>query len=138
MLQFECVLLGYVEGGNILLSTLDAKSTELFLKTCKKEIRRGNCIFIDYRRINMDGSKITTRQALVDLGIMKKSQIWDYILELTPDECIRVSRDYDSKRDMNSEMFEFIHLVKGHKAYIKLTINEKGTVCLSFHKSKRA
>lgn len=45
--------------------------------------------------------------------------------------------DYDTRRDMNSEIFEFIKVINKKDVYIKLTINDRGAVCLSFHISNK-
>ena len=43
--------------------------------------------------------------------------------------------DHDRWRDYNSEMYKFIKKINGKDVYIKLTINRKGLLCLSFHES---
>ncbi len=104
-----------------------------FLNIAKKEIKKGNREFISYRFIKSNGKTVTTKQALLDIGIINSKEIWKYILELKPDECFKISKDYDNKRDFNSEMFEFIKLINKKQVYIKLTINDVNLVCLSFH-----
>ena len=115
-----------------MLSTLDKSATESFLKICKREIPKGHCHFIN-RNLNINGRKVSSKQALLDLGIIKIAQIWDYILKLTVEDCIKVEADYDSKRDTNSEMYIFKINIESNKVYIKLTLRENGIICLSFH-----
>ena len=118
-----------------MLCTLDNDAVNNFLKVCKKEIEKGNCYFVGYRAININGKKISAKQALVDLGIMKIQDIWKYILDLEVNDCIKVDRDYDYSRDMNSEVYIFLKNINRKVVYIKLTINYKGIICISFHES---
>lgn len=118
-------------------TTLDIQLITSFLQTVKKEIEKGNRIFLDFRCVDSNGKMVSAKQALIDIGITKSKYIWNYIKELTPRECFRISRDYDIKRDMNSEMFEFIKKINKNDVYIKLTLNDKGVVCLSFHISSK-
>ena len=118
-----------------LLSILDLKSVDLFLKTCEKEINKGNSYFVDFRTLSINGKKISAKQALIDIGIMKEKQIWDFFLNLNIIYFFKVDFDYDTSRDMNSEIYVFIKELKGKDIYIKLTMNEKGIICLSFHES---
>jgi len=107
------------------------------LQIASKEIKKGNRLFIDYRYINSNGKFVSAKQGLLDIGIVKSKDIWDHILKLRAEECFRVSMDYDIKRDMNSEIFEFLKIINKKKVYIKLTMNDIGIVCLSFHISNK-
>lgn len=108
-----------------------------FLKTIRKEIKRGHRFFIGYRSISSNGKIVNAKQGLLDIGIVKASDIWKYIFELEPNECFRIGFDYDKSRDMNSELFEFIKKINKKNVYIKLFLNSRGVVCLSFHISNR-
>lgn len=108
-----------------------------FLKTVKKEIKRGHRVFIGYRSISSNGKIVNAKQGLLDIGVVKASDIWKYIFELEPNECFRIGFDYDKSRDMNSELFEFIKKINKKNVYIKLFLNNRGVVCLSFHISNR-
>ena len=79
--------------------------------------------------------KISAKQALIDIGIMKVQDIWNYILELEADDCIKVDRDHDYSRDMNSEVYIFRKKINSKIVYIKLTMNDRGIICISFHES---
>lgn len=114
---------------------IDEKAVELFLRTAFKEIKKGNCYLVN-RNVFYDGKSVSSFEALSDLSIKSKKDIWNYVLELLPSDCIGISRDYDFKRDYNDDMYEFLKEINGIKTYIKLTINNRGTICLSFHKSK--
>ncbi len=110
---------------------------ELFLKTAKREIKKGNRYFVLNRTVKYDNKVISAKKALLELGLSKVEDIWMYVLDLESRDCIGIGRDYDYKRDYNDDMYEFIKYISGIKTYIKLTINNRGTVCLSFHKSDR-
>ncbi len=118
-----------------MLSTLDKDAVNSFLNICKKEIKRKRCIFVDYRILEINGKKISAKQALIDIGIMKISDIWNYVLKLTKEDCIKIDHDRDYLRDMNSEIYIFRKVINGKDVYIKLTINDKGVLCISFHES---
>lgn len=117
-------------------TTIDIETVTLFLITAKKEINKGNRIFIN-RVIDSSGKKISAKQGLLDIGIISSKELWNYILELKPEECFRISFDYDKTRDMNSEIFEFLKIINKKNVYIKLTMNDRGIICLSFHISNK-
>lgn len=118
-----------------MLNTIDLNAIDSFLKTCKKEIKKKRCQFVGYRCLSINGKNISAKQALLDIGIMKIQDIWNYILELKKEECIKVDRDRDYSRDMNSEIYIFKKLINNKLVYIKLTINDYGVICISFHES---
>lgn len=117
-----------------MLSTLDKTAIKAFLAICKKEMKQGNCYFVN-RTLIVNGKRITSKQALLDLGIMKKEQIWNYVLELKVTDCIKVDFDNNPKMDMNSEIYVFKKIINKKTAYIKLTMRTKGIICISFHES---
>lgn len=116
-----------------MLSTLDKETVNIFLKTSKKEIENNHVCFIGYRKVESNGKIINAKQALLDIGIVNQKEIWEHIKQLEVDNCFRVSRDRDISRDFNSEIFEFKKVINKKMVYIKLTINERGVLCLSFH-----
>lgn len=116
------------------LSEISRQAIKPFLNLCKKEIKKGNFQFINTRFVKVNKKLITTRQALMDIGITKEKEIWKYVLDLEEKDCIDVSHDHDFKRDFNTEMYEFIIYINDKKVYIKLTYRNK-VVCLSFHES---
>lgn len=118
-----------------MLNTLDLDTVNLFLKTCKKEIDKRNCYFVGYRTININGKVISAKQALIDIGIMRGKDIWEHIRTLNSEDCVKVERDRDYSRDMNSEVYVFKKNINSKLIYIKLTINERGVICISFHES---
>lgn len=118
-----------------MIKQLDLESIDIFLKLCKKEISKGNCYFIGYRKLMIGGKYISAKQALIDIGIMNTKEIWMHICSLNKYDCIKIDRDYDMLRDRNSEIFVFKKYINNILAYIKLTINERGVICISFHKS---
>lgn len=96
-----------------MLSTLDLDTVNSFLKTCKNEIKKRNCYFVGYRKININGKIISTKQALIDIGIMKEKDIWNHILTLEKFDCVKIDRDRDYSRDMNAEVYVFKKIISG-------------------------
>ncbi len=117
------------------LSKIDEFAVNAFLNTSKKLIHENKKQFIWYRELKINGKILTAKQALYDIGIFHEKEIWNYILELNPTELIKIEMDRDSHRDYNSEIFVFIKKINSKDIYIKLTINRKGLLCLSFHES---
>ena len=66
---------------------------------------------------------------------MKVQEIWKHILDLEVNDCIKVDCDHDSSRDMNSEVYIFRKMINSKIVYIKLTMNDRGIICISFHES---
>ena len=117
------------------LSKLDEFAVNAFLITSKKLIHENKKMFIWYRELNINGKILTAKQALYEIGIFHEKEIWNYILELNSADLIKIEMDRDIHRDYNSEIFVFIKEINGKDIYIKLTINRKGLLCLSFHES---
>ena len=118
-----------------MLSTLDIDSVNSFLKICRSEIKKGNCYFVGYRIININGKRISAKQALIDIGIMKVQDIWKHVLDLEVNDCLKVDRDRDYSKDMNSEVYIFRKNINCKIVYIKLTMNDRGIICISFHEN---
>ena len=117
------------------LTKLDEFAVNAFLNTSKRLIHENKKEFAWYRRLDINGKVISARQALYDIGILNEKQLWNYVLELTSSELLYIDMDYDRRRDFNSEMYIFIKKINGTDVYIKLTINRRGLLCLSFHES---
>lgn len=116
-----------------MLSSLDLAAVNSFLITARKEIDKNNVYFVYYRNVKSGNKVVNARQALLDIGIIKISEIWNHIKELQPSDCFRISRDRDFSRDFNAEIYEFKKIINRKNVYIKLTINDKGLLCISFH-----
>lgn len=116
-----------------MLSVLDKNIVSTFLNTAIKEINNNNVYFVGYRTVESNGKRRNAKQALLDIGINNQKEIWSYIKTLEVNDCFRISKDRDSKRDFNSEIFEFKKIINKKNVYIKLTINNRGLLCLSFH-----
>lgn len=95
-----------------MLSTLDKTAVSTFLKMAVNE---NNVHFIGYRIVESKGRKINAKQALLDMGVHNQKEIWLYIKILEVDDCFRISKDRDFKRDFNSEMFEFKKIINKKK-----------------------
>lgn len=117
------------------LTKLDEFAVNAFLNTSKRLIHENKKEFAWYRRLDINGKVISARQALYDIGILNEKQLWNYVLELTYSELLYIDMDNDRRRDFNSEMYIFIKKINGKDVYIKLTINRRGLLCLSFHES---
>ena len=117
------------------LSKIGEFAVNAFLNTSKKLIHKNKKQFIWYRELKINGKILTAKQALYDIGIFHEKELWNYILELNSADLIKIEMDRDSHRDYNSEMFVFIKKINHKDVYIKLTINRKGLLCLSFHES---
>lgn len=116
-----------------MLSSLDLAAVNSFLITARKEIDKNNVYFVYYRNVKSGNKVVNARQALLDIGIIKISEIWNHIKGLQPSDCFRISRDRDFSRDFNAEIYEFKKIINRKNVYIKLTINDKGLLCISFH-----
>ena len=116
-----------------MLGSLDLAVVNLFLITARREIDKNNAYFVYYRNVKSGNKVVNARQALLDIGVIKISEIWNYIKELQPSDCFRISRDRDFSRDFNAEIYEFKKIINRKNVYIKLTINDKGLLCISFH-----
>ncbi len=121
-----------------MLSTLDETALRHFLKISKDLIKSRKRTIVP-RDYEINGEIINYKQAIIDIGIVKIEDVWNYVLDLEESECIDVSEDNDYRRDFNSEIFEFIKEINGKAVYIKLTLrtsnNNDILVCLSFHES---
>ena len=117
-----------------MVSALDKEAIKIFLKVCQREIKKGNCHFVN-RVLEINGKKINSKQALLNIGIMKKETIWKYILELKETDCIKIDFDYNKKRDYNSEIYVFQKWINKKEIYIKLTMRQSGIICISFHEN---
>lgn len=116
-----------------MLGSLDLAVVNLFLITARREIDKNNAYFVYYRNVKSGNKVVNARQALLDIGIIKISEIWNYIKELQPSDCFRINRDRDFSKDFNAEIYEFKKIINRKNVYIKLTINDKGLLCISFH-----
>ena len=117
-----------------MLSVLDLSAVKSFLSLCQREIPKGNRRFIS-RILTINGKKITSKQALLNLGITNELEMWKYVLKLIPSECVKVDFDYNPRMDMNSEIFVFKKEINNKIVYIKLTLRIDNIICLSFHES---
>ena len=85
-----------------MLSSLDLAAVNLFLITARKEIDKNNAYFVYYRN---------ARQASLDIGIIKISEILNHIKELQPSDYFRISRDREFSRNFNAEIYEFKKII---------------------------
>lgn len=119
------------------MKDIDKVAVRFFLSAVKREINKGNWYLVPRNNIVYDGKTVNYKQALLDLGIVNKKQIATYISNLDINDCFDISHDYNLGKDYNDDMYEFITYVNNIKTYVKLTINNYGVLCISFHKSNR-
>ncbi|VEF47276.1 Uncharacterised protein [Bacillus freudenreichii] len=105
-----------------------------FLTETKKLISIGKTDFIPRTYDHPSGKSIKWKEALMDIGLTSTNQIWDEIIKLTPSDyidgpCIDADRPKDGKT-----IWIFKKHIAGVLTYIKLKIDHRGCVCLSFHK----
>jgi hypothetical protein len=97
---------------------------ESFLKEAKRLIIKQHRRFVpreDYDYL----------QALLDLGFTSKNQAWRALLRIEPSDIFQPPElDHD---DTGHYVWFFKRVYNGIMAYIKLRIDERGCVCISFH-----
>lgn len=105
-----------------------------FLSEAKQFISEGKRDFIKRTYNHPSGEKIRWMQALLDIGLTNVEQVWNETLGLTP-------RDYmdgpvtDNDRPGDGKViWIFKKNINGVRTYIKIKIDHRGCVCLSFHK----
>lgn len=104
-----------------------------FLREAKQLISTGKRDFIKRTYDHPSGRKVRWIEALLELGLINPEQMWEETLTLTPDHyvdgpCIDVDRPGDGK-----VIWIFKKEVNDILTYIKLKIDHRGCVCLSFH-----
>lgn len=104
-----------------------------FLREAKQLISKGKKDFIKRTYDHPVGKKVKWIEALLDIGLTGVEQMWDETLQLTPDDykdgpVVDNDRPHDGKI-----IWIFKKEVNGALTYIKLKIDNRGCVCLSFH-----
>ncbi|OLS39154.1 hypothetical protein [Bacillus sp. MRMR6] len=104
-----------------------------FLREAKQLISIGKKDFIPRTYSHPSGSKVKWKEALLHIGLTQPNQVWDEVLKLTPSDyidgpCIDNDRPNDGKT-----IWIFKKEVNGFLTYIKMKIDHRGCVCLSFH-----
>lgn len=105
-----------------------------FLREAKKLISEGRTDLIPRTYNHPSGRKINWKEALLEIGLRNPSQMWDEALKLTPNDyfdgpCADVNRPKEGK-----VIWIFKKEINDVLTYIKLKIDHRGCVCLSFHK----
>ena len=76
-----------------------------------KEIDKNNAYFVYYRNVKSGNKVVNARQASLDIGIIKISEILNHIKELQPSDYFRISRDREFSRNFNAEIYEFKKII---------------------------
>lgn len=113
------------------MTNVNAKA---FLREAKQLISCGKKDFIKRTYCHPSGKKIRWIEALLEIGLTQPNQAWDEVLRLTPNDCID-GPCIDNDRPGNGKtIWIFKKEVNGVLTYIKIKIDHRGCVCLSFHK----
>ena|SRR5690625_4359509 len=104
-----------------------------FLRKAKQLISVGKRDFIKRTYDHPSGKKVKWIEALLDIGLTSPEQMWDETLQLTPND-YREGPVVDNNRPWEGTViWIFKKEVNGVLAYIKMKIDNRGCVCLSFH-----
>lgn len=104
-----------------------------FLQQAKQLIANGQKDFIKRTYVHPSGKRVKWMEALLDIGLTSPNQVWDEILTLTPNDYFSgPSVDVDRPNE-GSVLWIFKKEVNGKIVYIKMKIDQRGTVCISFH-----
>jgi len=104
-----------------------------FLREAKQLISKGKRDFIKRTYDHPSGKKVRWIEALFEIGLTGVDQIWDETLKLTPYD-YREGPIVDKDRPADGKiLWIFKKEVNDNLTYIKLKIDHRGCVCLSFH-----
>ena len=106
-----------------------------FLSEIKKLIASGRWQFVTRTYKLSNGSTQTYLQALFELDIDHPNDVPNEILKLTPLDYYSGPED-DRDRNNGTKLWIFKKNINGITTYIKLKIDERGCVCVSFHKDR--
>lgn len=104
-----------------------------FLLDVKKLVSSDKKDFIKRSYRDSEGKTIRWIEALLTIGLTEISQVWDEILDLAISDfhegpCLDHDRPNDGKI-----IWIFKKEINEKQTYIKLKIDKRGCVCLSFH-----
>lgn len=102
----------------------------LFLLETKELIASNKKHFVKRTYSLSSGEKISSIDAVLDIGLTLK-QAWHEVLNLSPDNYFTgPKRDRDGS---DGDVWVFKKIINGKLVYIKLKIDARGSVCMSFH-----
>ncbi|QUW20916.1 hypothetical protein JSQ81_13965 [Sporosarcina sp. Marseille-Q4063] len=112
--------------------TSHTSSTE-FLRDAKKLISSGKKDFIKRTYYDPEGKRVRWIEALLEIGLTEPAQVWDQVLDLTTSDyhegpCLDTDRPQDG-----NVIWIFKKEINDVLTYVKLKIDRRGCVCLSFH-----
>ncbi|WP_407270771.1 hypothetical protein [Radiobacillus sp. PE A8.2] len=109
------------------------QNVRAFLYEAKKLVSVGRKVFIKRKGYELpDGTQINYLQALLDLDIGNIDEAWGYVLSLSPNH-YHAGPIPDRDRPDSNDMWVFKRKINDIDAYIKLKIDNRGCVCISFH-----
>lgn len=117
--------------GGMLLSDQAKKA---FLREAKRLISEGQIDFIKRTYDHPLGHKVKWKEAFLEIGLRSPQQAWREILRLSPNHYIEGPVIDNDRLQDGKVLWIFKKEVNGVLTYIKLKIDNRGCVCLSFHK----
>jgi hypothetical protein len=106
----------------------------MFLYEVKKLVSQGRRQFVKRQGYNVpDGRTINYVQALLELDIADVDEAWEYVLSLTPAH-YHSGPKKDRDRPDGSDVWVFKRKINNINTYIKLKTDERGCICISFHR----
>lgn len=112
-------------------SVATQKETADFLNIVKCKVSSKDCEFVTREYTNSKGQKVSWRQALSDLEIIGMEQVWYEVMNLSTNNYVGgPENDHNGSPE---KIWIFKKEVNKMPAYIKLKIDRRGCVCLSFH-----
>jgi hypothetical protein len=105
-----------------------------FLREAKQLISRGKKDFIKRTYDHPNGHKVRWIEALLDIGLTNPTQAWDEVLKLVPNDCVDGPCIDSDRPEDGKVIWIFKKDINGVLTYIKMKIDHRGCVCLSFHK----
>lgn len=104
-----------------------------FLREAKQLISKGKRDFIKRTYNHPSGKTVKWIEALFEIGLTRVDQVWDETLKLTPND-YEEGPVIDNDRPLDGKiLWVFKKEVNGVLTYIKMKIDHRGCVCLSFH-----
>jgi hypothetical protein len=114
---------------------LTNKTLIAFLVEAKKLISDGKKDFIKRTYTHPTGRIVRWKEALLDIGLTNPTQAWDEILRLSPGHYLDGPCEDTDRPNGKKDIWIFKKEVNGVQVYIKLKIDTRGCVCLSFHEA---
>lgn len=103
------------------------------LREAKQLISIGKREFINRTYKHPSGRNVNWLEAILDIGLTEIEQVWQEVLQLTPNHYVEGPVDDFNRPSEGKIIWIFKKKINGVMTYIKLKIDNRGCVCLSFH-----